>query len=385
MKANINISLLLIFLLFIASCTDKKCRMSTIVNKDGSCERTFEVQLDSAQLVSGKIDTIHNLVRNGTGWHLSWAIKGQNATHPLPMSRHTYDSISSHIGRRASDTIVVLISGQWFSTKEMGQHTCFNLDSTNTIKPNTELSSSFRWFYTYYSYRETYHKQNLSFKVPLEKFMTKDEIGFWFTGTPNLTKGLNGIEQDDIMSNIKEKYSKWLTTNYFETIYLLIADNYSLVHNAPVSKKGFVNLHDAILRRFTTEKGDIFEENNTKRVFRDFFHSNAFCVILDNDSLKKTAYKTLSDYITLTQFSVDYELSMPGVITDPGIGIICNSPARKDKQVITYRLTGDRLIPGNYSITAQSKVTNIWAFAITTVFIFTVIYIYLRKRHKHRT
>jgi hypothetical protein len=72
----------------------------------------------------------------------------------------------------------------------MGEHTCFNLDSVKTLKPQTELKRSFRWFYTYYSYRETYHRQNLSFKVPLEKFMTGAEIGFWFTGFPNLTKGL---------------------------------------------------------------------------------------------------------------------------------------------------------------------------------------------------
>lgn len=382
MKANINLSFLLLFLLLIASCTDRKCRMSTVINKDGSCERTFEVQLDSSQLVSGKIDTIHNIVRIGTGWQLSWSVKGQNARHPFPISRQTYDSIRSHISRRACDTIAVFISGKWRSAKDMGEHTCFNLDSVKTLKPQTELKRSFRWFYTYYSYRETYHRQNLSFKVPLEKFMTGAEIGFWFTGFPNLTKGLNGIEQDDIMSNIKDKYSKWLTTNYFETIYQLIVDNYSLVNKVPVSKQGFIHLHDAILQRFMTKKEDVLEEENTKKLFSDFFHSDAFSAVLDNEKLKENAYKTLSDYITLTQFSVDYQLSMPGVITDSGRGIIGNNLAGNDQHFISYRLTGERLISGNYSITAQSRVTNVWAFTITAIVIFTAVYLYIRKKRK---
>lgn len=381
MKVNINHLFLLVFLLLIASCTDRKCRMNTVIYKDGSCERTFEVQLDSSQLVSGKIDTIHNIVRNGIGWQLSWAVKGQNTRHPFPMSRQTYDSIGSHISRRACDTIIVFISGKWRSAEEMGKHTCFNLDSIKTLKPQTELKRSFRWFYTYYSYRETYHKQDLSFKVPLKRFMTEDEIGFWFAGFPNLTKGLNGIEQDDIMSNIKDKYSKWLTTNYFETIYQLIVDNYCLVNKAPVSKQGFIHLHDVILQRFMTKKENIFEEENTKKLFSNFFHSDAFSAVLDNDKLKENAYKALSNYIILTQFSVDYQLSMPGVITDSGRGII-NSLASDNQQVISYRLTGERLIPDNYSITAQSRVTNIWAFVITAIVIFTAVYLYIRKMRK---
>ena len=73
---------------------------------------------------------------------------------------------------------------------------------------------------------------------------------------------------------------------------------------------------------------------------------------------------------------------MPGVITDSGRGIIGNSLAGNDQHVISYRLTGERLISGNYSITAQSRVTNIWAFAITAIVIFTAVYLYIRKKRK---
>lgn len=119
------------------------------------------------------------------------------------------------------------------------------------------------------------------------------------------------------------------------------------------------------------------DEESTKKLFRDFFHSNAFSAVMDNDKLKDEAYKTLSDYATLSQFSVDYELSMPGTITDSGTGVIL---AKNNQQVISYRLTGERLVSGDYIITAQSRVTNIWAFVIMGLVILSAIYLCLHKR-----
>jgi hypothetical protein len=53
---------------------------------------------------------------------------------------------------------------------------------------------------------------------------------------------------------------------------------------------------------------------------------------------------------------------MPGKVRDAGMGLY-------DGEVIHYKLTGDRLIPGSYTITATSRVTNIWAFVVTLLVI----------------
>ena len=57
---------------------------------------------------------------------------------------------------------------------------------------------------------------------------------------------------------------------------------------------------------------------------------------------------------------------MPGKVTDPGNGIYSDG-------VITYPLSGDRLIPADYVITATSRQTNTWAYVVTAIVILLAI------------
>ena len=74
-------------------------------------------------------------------------------------------------------------------------------------------------------------------------------------------------------------------------------------------------------------------------------------------------------------FSVPYTLSLPGTIVDAGTGIV------KDG-IIIYPLTGERLIPQDYVITATSRVTNVWAFVVTILVIILAIGSLIYKRKK---
>ena len=49
---------------------------------------------------------------------------------------------------------------------------------------------------------------------------------------------------------------------------------------------------------------------------------------------------------------------MPGRVIDPGCGTVSDG-------VIEYRFEGGFLIPGDYTITATSRSTNVWAFIIS--------------------
>jgi hypothetical protein len=382
MRTNINLSLLVIFLFLMASCNRQECQMCTTINEDGSCTRSVEFHATSAQLASGKLDTLGNVFRTSCNWKLSWHVKGEKNMHPFPMDKKSYDSIQTATDGRISDTVVVCASNEWASVEEMGRQTCFNLDSTVTLKPRTELKRSFRWFYTYYSYREIYPQQKLYFKIPLLKFMSKDEIGYWFTGTPNLGQGLSGIELDDMMSGIKEKYSNWLTANYFESVYDLIVNNYQMVKKAPVNKQNFISLHDSLQRIFISKGFDILDAGSTNTALRKFFHSDAYSSLVNDDELTEKASKSSTIYMALLQFSVDYQLVMPGHILNSGNGIVSRSDVGQNHEIITYRLTGERLIPGDYVIAAESRVTNIWAFIVLGIIVLIALFCISYKARK---
>jgi hypothetical protein len=67
-------------------------------------------------------------------------------------------------------------------------------------------------------------------------------------------------------------------------------------------------------------------------------------------------------------FTTNYDLVMPGQVTDAGIG-------EYDGQVIHYRISGDRFIADDHTlvIAATSRTTNVWAFIVTFLIVLIAI------------
>jgi hypothetical protein len=95
---------------------------------------------------------------------------------------------------------------------------------------------------------------------------------------------------------------------------------------------------------------------------------------VNDDELTEKASKSSTIYMALLQFSVDYQLVMPGHILNSGNGIVSRSDVGQNHEIITYRLTGERLIPGDYVIAAESRVTNIWAFIVLGIIVLIALF-----------
>ena len=81
-----------------------------------------------------------------------------------------------------------------------------------------------------------------------------------------------------------------------------------------------------------------------------------------------------AQYDQLLSFGSPYDLVMPGTVTDAGTG-------EYDGEVIHYQLGGERMIPGPYTISATSRVTNLWAFIVTSIVVLLALgsFFYRRK------
>jgi hypothetical protein len=376
MKTIIKVMILLAAVA-LASCGNDRYEMVTVVNKDGSCTRQLTMHVDSTQLTNGTLDTSKIAVRLDRQWKLTWSTRGSSVRHPFPMTRMQYDLIKTalHGSKQVSDVVTVTAAASWDNAEQMGQNTHFAL-SGFTITPQAKLTRSFKWFYTDYYYRETYPRQRIAFSVPLTRYLSRDEVGYWFAGRPNLGKGMSGSELDDLMSGIKDKYSKWLCVNFFEWSFDAIVKNYASVTGAPVSKQQFVALHDSLSRYFAKKDGEIKDLDNDQvsQCYREFFHSGAYSAVLDNDDMMAAQQQAVENFMRLSNLQIDYQLVMPGKITNHNDGIVT-------KGAIKYRLTGDRLLPGDYTLAAQSRVTNTWAFIVTALLIIiTVALIVIRKK-----
>src|ERR1035437_6160348 len=154
-------------ILFIASCTDPTC-MLTVINPDGSCYREFTGKSDYSFIVGDTASKFNPLpIKIDSTWKFTWKFRDSEWFSEYPANRAKVDSIEKIIklrdkinsGVEKSDDFFVLARRNYSSVQEMGEK--FRLKRSHNwsnLKVKYTLEKSFRWFYTYYTYKETYPK-----------------------------------------------------------------------------------------------------------------------------------------------------------------------------------------------------------------------------------
>jgi len=360
--------ILLLLAAFMVACNNKyQGSATTVVNEDGTCSRELTFQLDSAQLVSGVYNADESMLRWDKGWQLTWGIKGDSLRHAFPVGLKAYQALSRQCrkdGCSAADTIVVYAKSNFASVEEMAKATTFIVGSLH-ITPRITFKRTRGFFHTEYRYEEVYPQQRINWPIPMSKFFTKDEIGFWLSGTPDLVGGLNGIEIDDITQHLKTKYTQWLVANDFELTYQTILKNYSRIAAKAIDKQRFVALHDTLLREYSRETDLTAIYMYKSKWFKNFFHSDVYSEILDNDTLMREVGMIERDFLALSMFNIDYKLTFLGADYPPTLS----------------KLTGNRLMAGDVVISPCIIKKNLWAFAlIGAVLILSLVLLVLMRK-----
>ena len=175
-----------------------------------------------------------------------------------------------------------------------------------------------------------------------------------------------------MLDKIETKVGQWLNANWFAEICKAISDNYDKVKNPPVSKEEFVRKCKVLVKQ--PEQMRLLPEHyGTKEgigtVFREYFQTDVYDQFIES-------YDGMLDlYIQLFSFAPSYDLVMPGTVTDAGMG-------EYDGKVIHYRLSGGRMIPGVYTITATSRKVNVWPCVASCLIIILAIGSFLYRRRK---
>lgn len=377
MKTNIRIIAMMTLVLFMASCKNKDARMLTVINEDGTCTREYTFQSTQQCLAIPQEEDYDSIVDKT--WERSWSIQGVDSVrYPVPLTDAQLDSMQSlNLSEPLGNMLMVHVKKEYKNVEEMSAH-LYKAERSHLIKAEgfkatSTLEKHFKWFYTDYTFTETFAYDGPSvFPVPLDRFLSADTASFWFTGQPDLTRNLSGAELKEMLDKIEEKVSQWTDANWFTEIYTTIADNYDKVQNPPVGKEEFVRLCDSLAMNPETLKLSMNESDGKgiEKLFGQRFNTDAYNQLLENDSLGLG-----QGYEQLLSFSTYYDLVMPGKVLDTGMG-------EYDGNIIHYRLSGDRTIPNDYkySIIATSRVTNVWAFVVTFLVIALAIGSFFLRR-----
>ena len=375
MKTNIKIIAAMTLTLIMASCRNKDDRMLTVINEDGTCSREYTFQSTQQWLGIPPEEDYDSIVDKT--WERSWSVLGADSVrYPVPLTEAQLDSLQAlDLSKPLGNLLMVHAKKNYKSVEEMSAE-IYRADRSHLIKvegikASSQLEKRFKWFYTDYTFTETFaYKDSTLFPIPLSRFLTADTASYWFTGQPDLTRNCSGAEMKEMLDDIEKKVSQWSNANWFYEICNVIIENYDKVQNPPVSKERFASVRDSLVMQpcvLNANEGDGRKENITVQIDKAF-PSDAYTQFLQS-------YEGgLGQYGPLLSFGTNYDLVMPGRVLDAGMG-------QYDGDVIHYRLGAERMIPGAYTISATSRVTNIWAFIVTFLVIILAIgsFFYRRK------
>lgn len=209
MKAKQNIIVLFILVL-IASCGGRKYRYYTRINPDGSIFRRVIVPIEDSSDVE------------------------EDGVFPFDISKGWKITYDTEIKEKKDkpDTVNIAIAEKTFLNID-SMRICFKHDIDSIVRENVtyEMNRSFRWFYTYHTYKETYN-QVFSIKHHLlNDYLTQEEqrIHWMEENDEEKDESLNTTskeEMDSIKEEIDNKFGSYLNDNLLDE-YFLMLDEYA--------------------------------------------------------------------------------------------------------------------------------------------------------------
>ena len=371
MKPKVLITLLAISILAF-SCTHDE-EMLTVINPDGSCYREFLNSADSAFMSGDTTKSNPFPVDLDSNWKISWSYITPEIHANWPVKNWKWDKNDT------TKKLTVTARRDFINAKEMADKFSFRKSHEwHNLKSSCELDKKFRWFYTYYNYKEIYPKIKTFDNVPFSKYMTNDEALFWFTGKPDLLKGMNGIEIREYIGDLENKYNSWFSHNLWNVEYKTLLTNYELLDPKSMSKQRLEQARDSVFEKNMSFKNHGEMELEMYQCLDNYFKTTAFSTLWNKEGNPMKKFEDNRDSLQFLEYftkSVNYKMLLPGKITDPQNAII-------HSDTLVWKLTAYRMVYGDYEIKAQSRKANVWAFILSGLIMILVVGSYFIKLKK---
>jgi TolB-like protein len=299
----------------------KEKKTTTIINNDGSCVRTIVVNPAS--------DTISTFPVPDDK---SWDIHLEGDTDKSFIAVKKFDNVN-----RMND--------EYRMAKKVGVDITFE--------------KKFRWFFTYYSYREAYKSSLRIQRIPIQTFLTEKEYAQY--------------ERGDTGSALKKRIDDFLTANVNEEFYNQLVDSVERMHDPsiPVSvfiaKKQDIELHE-------------FDKGETKDIVK--YLERILGLVLQGKIERpiENITKSIEDDIRfMLDAGGDYvnEVQMPGIILNTNANTV-------EGNTVVWRFNEDRFAYTGYTMAVESRIANPWAAYATGGVLIVIIALLLLPRWKRK-
>jgi hypothetical protein len=325
-KSVFVISLLLAF-----ACDEPETTVTNIIYPDGSITRRIEMK---------------NKKNN---------FKVSAVQVPFDSTWITSDSIA--IGEKKDTTWFKTAEKKFKSIDEINRDYLADKGCNRKAHREAAFSKKFKWFNTIFRFSEKYDKI-LLYGYPAEKFLTKEEIGFSLLPESVKSEKLNGADSTKfklLQEGIDKKGEKWIVSS--------LASEW--IEEFLIRMKG--KDEKGLSREILTGKIDMV---TSKDLYTN--DSAAFIALVGEDNFKK--YKTeidTAEAILNRRFDLSFREYSEKVLM-PG-KVIGTNGFLDTKGTLLWPVKDDFFFTSPYEMWAESKVTNIWAWVVSGLFLLFVI------------
>ena len=224
--------------------------------------------------------------------------------------------------------------------------------------PQESLVKKTGWFYTKYSFKTVYHQYKYKMPVSIDEYLNKEEQILWSQGGLEKYHSYSGGEMSEYLNTIGDKYLEWIFRNFFE-ISLETIKKYSDKYDLEGQK-------DEIYKKVKELVKEAIDVNPEKVCdgLDIHFKTTYFSKLYNNNS--ESLNQEFEDATSVAGLLLDeicYELMIPGILLQTNAPII-------ESGTLKWKVDGFRLLFDDYTLTAEYRVANRWAFLLTGLLVF---------------
>ncbi|MFO7369806.1 MAG: hypothetical protein R6X09_06000 [Bacteroidales bacterium] len=370
MKKRIVELLVFLVIVWIYGCNSADHHMYTRISADGSCYREFRGWSMDSAFIAGDTSKNPFPVRIDSTWKMSIYGKHEGDSIMKQIDKQYY---YSHIHDSAF-MAYLNIRKEYSSVKNMDETFRFYNSPWDSVKPALSWDKKFRWFYTYFEFSETYPHQNPFTTIPIENYLSPEELETLYGHHTDLYKGKIGIEIRDMLNDMEGRSNAWLNRSVYEENYNFFLKNYRFLKNMPVDSVTFARAKDPVYLQFgkDTLLPDVTIKLDT--VLNKHFNTRCFtssdCMPPD---LEKKYEKEFPDYAKGFGMELSYQLTMPGKVLETDAPFF-------NGDTLKWKLDQYRFFFTDYKLYAASRKPNYWAFAATAIIVILSTLAFLVKR-----
>ncbi|MBN2029626.1 hypothetical protein JW824_05220 [bacterium] len=340
-KKWIFLSIVCGFMLFLTSCYD--LTTSTQIFPDGSCTRTIEfvgIVEDESDIINGPYPIPQDS---------SWTVTYGDENHP----RKSFQKRFRHVS-------------------DLNAELADKPDTLLQIHISVQLQKKFRWFNTYFRYQETYHTADPYGLVPINDYLSEEELELYYLHGDTL----------DLEERLQEWYIHSSIEYYFQQLQTVVdsLNLQDLTAEQLNSKKAL--LLEMFDKRELNETGDRMVNQHVI----EFFGSIMMSGFMTNDQpspfnhvkmleslLGTSSVRLMSEQISRIDAEIEQknryissvsdreytnQVTMPGLILDTNAKELEGSTVR-------WQFDGNQFFWEDHPMWVESRVVNQWAMIVT--------------------